>query len=318
MVLASPAFKVKLYVPFARAGLAADAQAARQLLRQELRQGEVPDARPRAHRELRRRSADHAGDLGHVLLGLYDAAERVVADAQAIVVPTQLLDLRRRLGRAPRAAARVLRPARIDGQGAPRAAGLPPRHAGRARSRARRSTRVRAFLLRRSRSRSRRRTCATRHARLHARGSRRAGRAAAAAVAARPVLGRHARQPALRRGGSPTACASATRPDSIPAARSTTSTATGARGHAARARSSTATISTPIGWRGIRQRKLHLEELLRKAIADRRAAGAPVRIVDIAAGHGRYVLDAIDRCGARPIPSCCATTASSTSSRAPR
>ncbi len=55
-----------------------------------------------------------------------------------------------------------------------------------------------------------------------------------------------------------------------------------------------------IGWRGIRQRKLHLEELLRKAIADVRAAGQPVRIVDIAAGHGRYVLDAIDRAGALP------------------
>jgi hypothetical protein len=48
-----------------------------------------------------------------------------------------------------------------------------------------------------------------------------------------------------------------------------------------------------IGWTGIRQRKLHLEELLRNAIADRRANGAAVRIVDVAAGHGRYVLDAI-------------------------
>ena len=34
LVLASPAFKVKLYVPFARTGLEADAQAARELLRQ--------------------------------------------------------------------------------------------------------------------------------------------------------------------------------------------------------------------------------------------------------------------------------------------
>jgi len=50
-----------------------------------------------------------------------------------------------------------------------------------------------------------------------------------------------------------------------------------------------------IGWTGVRQRKLHLEELLRIAIADRRAAGAAVRILDIAAGHGRYVLDAISK-----------------------
>ena len=48
-----------------------------------------------------------------------------------------------------------------------------------------------------------------------------------------------------------------------------------------------------IGWTGIRQRKLHLEELLRIAIEDRRTRGAPVRILDVAAGHGRYVLDAI-------------------------
>jgi hypothetical protein len=37
LVLASPAFKVKLYVPFARPGLAL-MKAARQLLRQQLRQ----------------------------------------------------------------------------------------------------------------------------------------------------------------------------------------------------------------------------------------------------------------------------------------
>lgn len=48
-----------------------------------------------------------------------------------------------------------------------------------------------------------------------------------------------------------------------------------------------------IGWRGIRLRKTHLEKLLRRAMADLRAAGRPVHIVDIAAGHGRYVLDAV-------------------------
>ena len=45
-------------------------------------------------------------------------------------------------------------------------------------------------------------------------------------------------------------------------------------------------------------------------------AGAPVRIVDIAAGHGRYVLDAIARRGRARCRSCCATTASATSSTA--
>lgn len=48
-----------------------------------------------------------------------------------------------------------------------------------------------------------------------------------------------------------------------------------------------------IGWRGIRIRKTHVEELLRKAFARVRARGLPLRVMDVAAGHGRYVLDAI-------------------------
>jgi alpha-beta hydrolase superfamily lysophospholipase len=48
-----------------------------------------------------------------------------------------------------------------------------------------------------------------------------------------------------------------------------------------------------IGWRGIRQRKVHLEELLRKTMERMAQRGMPVRIVDIAAGHGRYVLETI-------------------------
>ena len=48
-----------------------------------------------------------------------------------------------------------------------------------------------------------------------------------------------------------------------------------------------------IGWQGIRLRKIHLEKLLRRAMGELHAAAKPVRIVDIAAGHGRYVLDAV-------------------------
>lgn len=50
-----------------------------------------------------------------------------------------------------------------------------------------------------------------------------------------------------------------------------------------------------IGWRGIRQRKLNMEALLAEAIARLRAAGLPVHLLDIAAGHGRYVLDAVQQ-----------------------
>jgi alpha-beta hydrolase superfamily lysophospholipase len=46
-----------------------------------------------------------------------------------------------------------------------------------------------------------------------------------------------------------------------------------------------------IGWRGIRQRKKNLEKLLRSVIKETHAAGKPVHIVDIAAGGGRYLLE---------------------------
>ncbi len=46
-----------------------------------------------------------------------------------------------------------------------------------------------------------------------------------------------------------------------------------------------------IGWRGIRQRRVHLERLLRETIEQTHAAGRAVRLLDIAAGPGRYVLE---------------------------
>ncbi|TIT18764.1 MAG: alpha/beta fold hydrolase, partial [Mesorhizobium sp.] len=60
------------------------------------------------------------------------------------------------------------------------------------------------------------------------------------------------------------------------------------------------TFLDAIGWRGIRQRKLHLEELIGSAVETLKAAGRPVHIVDIAAGHGRYVLDAVQKCAEPP------------------
>lgn len=47
-----------------------------------------------------------------------------------------------------------------------------------------------------------------------------------------------------------------------------------------------------IGWRGIRIRRRHIEQLLRNTIERVQKEGLPARIVDIAAGHGRYVLEA--------------------------
>ena len=53
------------------------------------------------------------------------------------------------------------------------------------------------------------------------------------------------------------------------------------------------TYLNSIGWRGIRQRKVHVEELLRKAMDLLAEQHREVRLMDIAAGHGRYVLDAV-------------------------
>lgn len=49
-----------------------------------------------------------------------------------------------------------------------------------------------------------------------------------------------------------------------------------------------------VGWKGIRQRKIHLQMLIQHAVAKLVAQGNTVRVVDIAAGHGRYVFDALE------------------------
>ena len=48
-----------------------------------------------------------------------------------------------------------------------------------------------------------------------------------------------------------------------------------------------------IGWRGIRQRRVNLEKLLKEAIRLIRADGRHVTLVDIAAGPGRYILETL-------------------------
>jgi alpha-beta hydrolase superfamily lysophospholipase/SAM-dependent methyltransferase len=47
------------------------------------------------------------------------------------------------------------------------------------------------------------------------------------------------------------------------------------------------------GWRGIRERKKNLKALLRRTIERTHAEGRPVRILDIAAGGGRYLLETL-------------------------
>ncbi len=55
-----------------------------------------------------------------------------------------------------------------------------------------------------------------------------------------------------------------------------------------------------IGWRGIRQRKLNVEELLRNAMQRLRDEDKAVHIMDVASGHGRYILEALEQGETRP------------------
>lgn len=55
-----------------------------------------------------------------------------------------------------------------------------------------------------------------------------------------------------------------------------------------------------IGWRGIRQRKVHLQQVLRDAILQLQTSQQPVHLLDIAAGHGRYDLEAIAPLSRKP------------------
>ncbi|HUY87333.1 MAG TPA: bifunctional alpha/beta hydrolase/class I SAM-dependent methyltransferase [Pirellulales bacterium] len=50
-----------------------------------------------------------------------------------------------------------------------------------------------------------------------------------------------------------------------------------------------------IGWAGIRQRGANLQRLLEDAIGELHAAGRPVRLLDIASGPGRYLLETLKR-----------------------
>lgn len=56
-----------------------------------------------------------------------------------------------------------------------------------------------------------------------------------------------------------------------------------------------------IGWKGIRQRKVHLEQVLDQAIEKTLKQNERITIMDIAAGPGRYVLETLKRHSGKPI-----------------
>ncbi len=54
-----------------------------------------------------------------------------------------------------------------------------------------------------------------------------------------------------------------------------------------------------VGWRAIRARRALLKELLRDEVRRRAANGAAVRLLDVAAGPGRYLQELLQECTAR-------------------
>ena len=294
MVLASPAFKVKLYVPLARQGLA---------LMQKLRGNFFVTSYVKA-RFLTRdpaRMASYDSDpliaraiSARILLGLYDVARRIVADAPAIVTPTQIF-----VSGTDWVVHHGPQHAFFDRLGAT----VKERHVLHGfyhdtlgeRDRAAAVARMRTFLLRRFDAPPALPDLTDADL---AGFTREEADALAAPLPPLSPQGLYwsTTRAGLRFGarlsdgvklGEQTGFDSGSTLDYV--YRNTPS------GVTPLGRLIDRNYLRAIGWIGIRQRKLHLEELLRIAMSDRRAHGATVRIVDVAAGHGRYVLDAIGK-----------------------
>ena len=299
LVLASPAFKVKLYVPFARPGLKL-----LHALRGNFFVNSYVKARFLSHDPERIASFENDSLIARpisvtMLLGLYEAAERIVADAQAIQVPTQLLisgadfvvhrkpqeDFFARLG-SLRKEKHLLPGFFHDTLGE--------------RDRAHALSRARRFILRNFEE------PVTRPSLLDA---DRLGATCAEAEELAAPLPKHslrdlywrATRAGMRLGSSVSAGVklgfdtgfdSGSTLDYVYRNQPT--------GKGTLGRLIDQNYLNSIGWRGIRQRKLHAEELLRLAMSKLREADSAVRIVDIAAGHGRYILESLEGQQQRP------------------
>ncbi len=292
MTLASPAFKVKLYVPFARGGLKLLHR-----LRGNFFVNSYVKARFLTHDPERAASYDADPLIArpisvNILLGLYDAADRIVADAQAITVPTQLLisgadwvvqqapqqKFFDRLGsaikvklelpgfyhdtlgerdRAPVVAAIRAFALQLFDQPVT----MPELH----------NSHVAGYTFEESRTLTQPLSLLTPRGLYWALGR--------ASIRLGAYLSRGLRL------GAQTGFDSGSTLDYVYRNQPEGSTALG--------RAIDRTYLQSIGWRGIRVRKVHVEELLSEAMRRVAASGSLVRVMDIAAGHGRYVLDAV-------------------------
>lgn len=294
MVLASPAFKVKLYVPFARPALRLMHR-----LRGNFFVNSYVKAKFLSHDPARVASYNSDPLITrpisvNILLALYETAERVVADAAAITIPTQLL-----ISGADRVVHHAPQHRFFQRLGAP----VKEKHVFDGffhdtlgeRDRALALYRVRNFILARFAAPWRRPDLTQAHVTGYT--AEEAARLATPLPALSPrglywTLTRlWLRFPgSLSRGirlGHETGFDSGSTLDYVYANQAQGTTPLG--------RMIDRWYLDAIGWRGIRQRKVHLEELIQLAATRLREAGEPVHVLDIAAGHGRYVLEAFER-----------------------
>lgn len=299
MVLASPAFKVKLYVPFARPGLKlqhalrgkffVNSYVKPQFLTHDPARIESYRADPLITRPI----------AVNILLGLYEAAERVVADARAITVPTQLL-----ISGADWVVHHGPQHRFFERLGTP----IKERHVlpgfyhdtlgefGRAAA----VTKAHKFILDRFAEPLNRPSLLEADRSGYTRDEADELASPLPALSLRGIYWALTRL-SMRIGGllsDGVALGHRTGFDSGSTLdyvyRNTP------KGKGALGRLIDRNYLESIGWRGIRQRKLHLEELLRAAMARLEAKNVPARVLDIAAGHGRYVLEALDGAPTKP------------------
>ena len=291
-VLASPAFKVKLYVPFARAGLK---------LMQKWRGNFFVNSYVKSHYLTRdkERQASYDNDpliaraiSVRILLGLHDAAERVVADAQAVTTPIQLLisgsdwvvhhkpqhDFYNRLGSHVKER-HIFKDFYHDTLGEEKREQV--------------FVKMRRFI--RERFDEPLCTVDVIRAHLHSDSRREADELAtplslftlrgAYWAAQRWLIGLGARWSEGLKLGKETGFDSGSTLDYVYRNQPQGSNAFG--------RMADKHYLNAMGWRGIRQRKVHIGQAIQVAMSKLREAGKPVHALDIAAGHGRYVLDAL-------------------------
>lgn len=292
LVAASPAFKVKLYVPFARPGLKLMHK-----LRGKFFVNSYVKAKFLTHDPERIASYDTDPLITrpiavNILLDLYETAERIVADAAAITVPTQLLISGADwvVHRGPqdqffdRLGARVKEKVVLDG--------FYHDTLGE-RDRARAVAAARRFIVHEFDSPSE--PVSLRHADRQGAFKDESDRLAQPLSAGSPAgIYWALTRAGLRFGGKlsegvrlghATGFDSGSTLDYVYRNQAT--------GNFGIGKIVDRNYLDAIGWRGIRQRKVNVEELIGEAIARLHTEGSPVRIVDIAAGHGRYVLEAL-------------------------